>query len=98
MKPYPSKANYVLCLVEAGRLLGVINERDLFALQRVTTLDDAVAAAPRGVPQIEVSLDIDANGMLSVSAKDKATGKEQNACKPEDWGKMLAGLTDNLKM
>ena len=39
---------------------------------------DGIPPAPRGVPQIEVSLDIDANGMLSVSAKDKATGKEQN--------------------
>jgi molecular chaperone DnaK len=34
--------------------------------------------APRGVPQIEVTFDIDANGILSVSAKDKATGKAQN--------------------
>ncbi len=39
---------------------------------------DGIPPAPRGVPQIEVALDIDANGMLSVSAKDKATGKEQN--------------------
>ena len=37
---------------------------------------DGIMAAPRGVPQIEVTLDIDANGILSVSAKDKATGKE----------------------
>jgi molecular chaperone DnaK len=36
-----------------------------------------IAAAPRGMPQIEVSFDIDANGILNVSAKDKATGKEQ---------------------
>ena len=36
-----------------------------------------IAPAPRGVPQIEVSFDIDANGIVSVSAKDKATGKEQ---------------------
>ena len=35
-----------------------------------------IPAAPRGVPQIEVTLDIDANGILNVSAKDKATGKE----------------------
>ncbi len=34
-------------------------------------------AAPRGVPQIEVTFDIDANGIVNVSAKDKATGKEQ---------------------
>ena len=39
---------------------------------------DGIPPAQRGVPQIEVSLDIDANGILSVSAKDKATGKEQN--------------------
>ena len=37
---------------------------------------DGIMPAPRGVPQIEVTLDIDANGILSVSAKDKATGKE----------------------
>ena len=36
-----------------------------------------IPAAPRGVPQIEVTFDIDANGILTVSAKDKATGKEQ---------------------
>lgn len=39
---------------------------------------DGIPAAPRGVPQIEVTFDIDANGILSVSAKDKATGKEQS--------------------
>ena len=39
---------------------------------------DGIPAAPRGVPQIEVSFDIDANGILSVSAKDKGTGKEQS--------------------
>ena len=37
-----------------------------------------IPPAPRGVPQIEVTFDIDANGIVSVSAKDKATGKEQN--------------------
>ncbi len=36
-----------------------------------------IAAAPRGMPQVEVTFDIDANGILNVSAKDKATGKEQ---------------------
>ncbi len=39
---------------------------------------DGIAPAPRGVPQIEVSFDIDTNGILSVSAKDKSTGKEQH--------------------
>jgi molecular chaperone DnaK len=38
---------------------------------------DGIPPAPRGTPQIEVTFDIDANGILSVSAKDKATGKEQ---------------------
>jgi len=37
-----------------------------------------IPAAPRGMPQIEVSFDLDANGILNVSAKDKATGKEQS--------------------
>ena len=39
---------------------------------------DGIPAAPRGVPQIEVTFDIDANGILNVSARDKATGKQQN--------------------
>ena len=39
---------------------------------------DGIAPAPRGVPQIEVTFEIDANGILNVSAKDKATGKEQS--------------------
>ena len=39
---------------------------------------DGIPAAPRGTPQIEVTFNIDANGIVSVSAKDKATGKEQN--------------------
>jgi len=38
---------------------------------------DGIPQAPRGVPQVEVSFDIDANGILNVKAKDKATGKEQ---------------------
>ncbi len=39
---------------------------------------DGIPPAPRGLPQVEVSFDIDANGILSVTAKDKGTGKEQN--------------------
>ena len=39
---------------------------------------DGIPPAPRGIPQIEVTFDIDANGMLHVSAKDKGTGKEQS--------------------
>ena len=39
---------------------------------------DGIAPAPRGIPQIEVSFNIDTNGILNVSAKDKGTGKEQS--------------------
>jgi molecular chaperone DnaK len=39
---------------------------------------DGIAPAPRGIPQIEVTFNIDANGLLNVSAKDKGTGKEQS--------------------
>jgi molecular chaperone DnaK len=39
---------------------------------------DGIPPAPRGIPQVEVTFDIDANGILNVSAKDKATGKEQS--------------------
>ena len=38
---------------------------------------DGIPPAPRGVPQIEVTFDIDANGIVNVQAKDKGTGKEQ---------------------
>src|SRR2546423_8816447 len=38
---------------------------------------EGIAPAPRGVPQVEVTFDVDANGILNVSARDEATGKEQ---------------------
>lgn len=50
---------------------------------------EGIAPAPRGLPQIEVTFDIDANGIVSVSAKDKATGKEQQITIQAD-----GGLTD----
>jgi molecular chaperone DnaK len=46
--------------------------------KKLGTFDLAVAPAPRGMPQIEVSFDIDANGIVAVSAKDLGTGKEQS--------------------
>src|SRR5208282_2837970 len=54
-------------------------EREMAADNKALGQFDLVGipAAPRGVPQIEVTFDIDANGIVSVSAKDKATGKEQ---------------------
>lgn len=55
-------------------------EREMAADNKILGSFDLVGIppAPRGVPQIEVSFDIDANGIVNVSAKDKATGKEQN--------------------
>ena len=47
---------------------------------------EGIAPAPRGLPQIEVTFDIDANGILSVSAKDKGTGKEQQITIKSDGG------------
>lgn len=54
-------------------------ERDMAADNKILGQFDLVgiAPAPRGMPQIEVTFDIDANGIVNVSAKDKATGKEQ---------------------
>lgn len=54
-------------------------EREMASQNRVlgNFILDGIPAAPRGVPQIEVSFDIDANGIVHVSAKDMGTGKEQ---------------------
>src|SRR5690606_2049355 len=51
---------------------------------------DGILPAPRGVPQIEVTFDIDANGMAKVSAQDKATGKQQHVTIQP-----TSGLTDD---
>ncbi len=63
---------------------------------------DGIPPAPRGLPQIEVTFDIDANGILSVSAKDKGTGKEQNirieastGLSDEEIAKMKAEAAEN---
>jgi molecular chaperone DnaK len=54
-------------------------EREMFQYNKMLGLFnlDGIPPAPRGVPQIEVTFDIDANGILSVTAKDKGTNKEQ---------------------
>lgn len=54
-----------------------------------------IAPAPRGVPQIEVTFDIDANGIVSVSAKDKATGKE-NTIKIQDGSGLSQDEIDRM--
>merc|ERR1712137_249850 len=63
---------------------------------------DGIPPAPRGVPQIEVTFDIDANGIMNVSAKDKGTGKEQkitieasSGLSDEDINQMVKEAEDN---
>lgn len=65
---------------------------------------DGIPPAPRGVPQVEVTFKIDANGILTVNAKDKATGKEQNititattALSDEDIKKMVDEAAKNAE-
>jgi molecular chaperone DnaK len=66
-------------------------ERDLFRYNKLLGEFnlEGINPAPRGMPQIEVTLDIDANGILNVSAKDKTTGKENKITIKSD-----SGLTD----
>lgn len=66
---------------------------------------DGIPPAQRGTPQIEVTFDIDANGILSVSAKDKATGKEQkirieanSGLSPEEIEKMKREANENAEL
>jgi molecular chaperone DnaK len=58
---------------------------------------DGIMPAPRGIPQVEVTLDIDANGILSVSAKDKATGKE-NKIRIEGGSQLSKDEIERMKM
>ncbi|MBT4856023.1 molecular chaperone DnaK [bacterium] len=58
---------------------------------------DGIPAAPRGVPQIEVSFDIDANGIVHVSAKDKGTGKEQKITITSGGGLSKDEIEDMVK-
>lgn len=57
---------------------------------------DGIMPAPRGIPQIEVTLDVDANGILSVSAKDKATGK-QNSIRIEGGSQLSKEEIEKMK-
>ena len=80
----PTKASQVFSTADDNQSAVTVHvlqgEREMAAgnksLGRFDLTD--IPPAPRGVPQIEVSFDIDANGILNVSAKDKATGKEQS--------------------
>ena len=92
----PTKANQVFSTADDGQTAVTIHvlqgerERsgDNKSLGRFDLAD--IPSAPRGVPQVDVTFDIDANGILNVSAKDKATGKEQTIVI-----KASSGLSDN---
>ena len=58
---------------------------------------EGIAPAPRGVPQIEVTFDIDANGIVSVSAKDSGTGKEQKITIKSDGGLSQEEIDNMIK-
>jgi molecular chaperone DnaK len=79
----PTKKSQVFSTADDGQSAVTIKvfqgEREMAADNKLLGQFDltGIPPAPRGVPQIEVTFDIDANGIVSVSAKDKATGKEQ---------------------
>jgi molecular chaperone DnaK len=79
----PTKKSQVFSTAEDGQTAVTIRvfqgEREMAADNKILGQFDLVgiAPAPRGIPQVEVAFDIDANGIVSVSAKDKATNKEQ---------------------
>src|SRR6056297_342866 len=80
----PTKANQVFSTAEDNQTAVTVHvlqgEREMANANRSLGRFDLsdIPPAPRGTPQIEVTFDIDANGILHVSAKDKATGKEQS--------------------
>nr|VFJ66386.1 MAG: molecular chaperone DnaK [Candidatus Kentron sp. FW] len=80
----PTKASQIFSTAEDGQRAVTVHvlqgEREVASANKSLGRFDLadIPAAPRGIPQIEVTFDIDANGILNVSAKDKATGKEQS--------------------
>jgi len=80
----PTKANQVFSTADDSQTAVTVHvlqgEREIASANKSLGRFDLsdIPPAPRGVPQIEVTFDIDANGILHVSAKDKATGKEQS--------------------
>ena len=98
----PTKKSQVFSTAEDGQTAVTIRvfqgEREMARDNKLLGQFDLIGIppAPRGMPQIEVTFDIDANGIVNVSAKDKATGKEQNiriqasgGLKDEDIEKMV---------
>ena len=80
----PTKAQQVFSTADDGQTAVTVHvlqgEREQAATNKSLGRFDLadIPSAPRGVPQVEVTFDIDANGILNVSAKDKATGKQQS--------------------
>ncbi len=80
----PTKANQVFSTAEDNQTAVTVHvlqgEREMASANKALGRFDLtdIPMAPRGMPQIDVTFDIDANGILNVSAKDKATGKEQS--------------------
>lgn len=74
-------------------------ERELFQYNKILGEFklDGIAPAPRGVPQIEVTFDIDANGIMHISAKDKGTGKENKITIKSDSGLQEAEIQRMVK-
>jgi len=91
----PTKATQVFSTAEDNQTAVTVHvlqgEREMASANKSLGRFDLsdIPPSPRGVPQIEVTFDIDANGILNVSAKDKATGKEQSIVI-----KASSGLTD----
>ncbi len=92
----PTKANQIFSTADDSQTAVTVHvlqgEREIASANKSLGRFDLaeIPPAPRGMPQIEVTFDIDANGILNVSAKDKATGKEQSIVV-----KASSGLSDD---